>query len=190
MPSLTLILAVWGALVSSFVAGWNFYRDYIRRDRVVVQAGLHIWSVTGNTVFFLKVLNASSHLISVTHCAGYEKHIFRWRWLRLLLRQPESGYLFAFETLNKLRLPYKIEAWDHQLFLYKIDEHFPQGHLYVITADDRNHFCPRANLKAIHADEMYKSIHPDERSAPPYWRAARNALGRTLTGLRDRIARR
>jgi hypothetical protein len=190
MPSLTLILAVWGALVSTFVAGWNFYRDYIRRDRVVVQAGFHHWSVTGNKVFFLKVLNASSHLISVTHCAGYDKHIFRWQWLRLLLRQPEAGFLFAFETLNKLRLPYKVEAWDHQLFLYTIDERFPQGHLYVITADDRYHFCPRANIKAIHADEMYKSIHPDERSAPPYLEAARNALGRTLTGLRDRISRR
>jgi hypothetical protein len=118
-------------------------------------------------VFFLKVLNASSHLISVTHCVGYDKHIFRWRWLRLLLRQPEAGYMFAFETLNKLRLPYKIEAWDHQLFLYTIDERFPRGHLYVITADDRNHFCPRANIKAIHADEMYKNIHPDERSAHP-----------------------
>jgi hypothetical protein len=189
VSSLTLIIAIWGAVVSTFVAGWNFYRDYIRRDRVIVQAGLHIWSETGDKVFFLKVLNASSHLISVTHCVGYDKHIFRSRWLRRLLRQPEAGFMFSFQTLNKLRLPYKIEAWDHQLFLYAIDERFPQGHLYVVTADDREHFCPRANIKTIHADELYKRIHPDEGSARRNFAKARIALARTLTHLRDRISR-
>jgi hypothetical protein len=67
------LLAVWGAVVATIVAGWNIYKDFIKRERVQVEAGLHFWSVTGEKVFFLKVLNRSSHNISVTHCVGYDK---------------------------------------------------------------------------------------------------------------------
>src|SRR5262249_26432750 len=49
-----------GSVVATIVATWNIYRDFIKRDRVLVEAGFHIWSVTQNKVFFLKVLNSTS----------------------------------------------------------------------------------------------------------------------------------
>ena len=121
MRHTTEILAVWGAVVATIVAGWNIYRDFIKRDRVLVGAGLLLRSVTGEKVFFLKVLNRSSHNISVTHCVGYKQPMGRWMQ-RLLKRQP--SYLFAFETLNKIRLPARIGPWEHELFLYPITQIF------------------------------------------------------------------
>jgi hypothetical protein len=158
----TDFLAVWGAVVATIVAGWNIYRDFIKRDRVQVEAGLHFWSVTGEKVFFLKVLNRSSHNISVTHCVGYDKQPMG-RWMQRLLKRHPSGYLFSFETLNKIRLPARIGPWEHELFLYRINADFPKGDFAVITADDRTWFCPRSNIRAIHEDEAYKKIH----SPPP-----------------------
>jgi hypothetical protein len=159
----TDFLAAWGAAVATIVAAWNLYRDFLKRDRVQVEAGLHFWSLTGEKVFFLKVLNRSSHNISVTHCVGYDKQ-HMGRWMQRLLKRHPSGYLFPFETLNKIRLPAKIGAWEHELFLYRIDTNFPTGDFAVITADNRTRFCPHSNIRAIHKDEAYKKIHS---SSPP-----------------------
>jgi hypothetical protein len=67
--------------------------------------------------------------------------------------------LFAFETLNRIRLPAKIEPGDHQIFLYSINASFPKGDLGVITADNRERFCSRSEIRAIHGDEAYKKFH-------------------------------
>src|SRR5262245_18202664 len=159
VASTTDFLAVWGAVVATIVATWNIYRDFIKRDRVLVEAGFHIWSVPGNNVFFLKVVNSTSRVISVTHCVGYDKKVRRWRWMQRLLRRPPSGYLFAFETLNRIRLPAEIEPGHHQMFLYSINASFPQGDLGVITADNREWFCSRSDIRAIHEDKAYKRLH-------------------------------
>jgi hypothetical protein len=159
VASTTDFLAAWGAVVATIVATWNIYRDFIKRDRVLVEAGFHIWSVTGNKVFFLKVVNLASRAISVTHCIGYDKRVSRRRWMQRLLGRHPSGYLFAFETLNRIRLPAKIEPGDHQMFLYSINASFPQGDLGVITADSREWFCSRSDITAIHKDEAYKRLH-------------------------------
>ena len=154
----TTILATWGAVVSTLVAFWGFYEKYAQRDRVIVEAGFHIWSVTRQEVLYFKVFNRSSHMISVTHICGTEKQsILR----RLFRRKEPGGWLFSFDTLNGLRLPYKIEAWDDQIFLYEtIQTSFPQGDLYVITAGGREWYRSRKYVKAIHASETYKKQHP------------------------------
>jgi hypothetical protein len=36
--SLTTLLAVWGAILSSFVFGWNLYRDWLDRPRIKLSA--------------------------------------------------------------------------------------------------------------------------------------------------------
>jgi hypothetical protein len=87
----TEFLAVWGAVISTIVAVWNIYRDFIKRDRILVEAGFHIWSETGNEVFFLKVVNLTSRAISVTHCVGYDKKVKRRRWVQRLLGRNPSG---------------------------------------------------------------------------------------------------
>ena len=98
MASTTDFLTVWGAVVATIVATWNIYRDFIKRDRILVEAGFHIWSVTQNKVLFLKVLNSTSRRISVTHCIGYDKKVKRRRWMQRLLGRHPSGYLFGFDT--------------------------------------------------------------------------------------------
>lgn len=158
MAPTTEFLAVWGAVISTIVAVWNIYRDFIKRDRILVEAGFHIWSETGNEVFFLKVVNLTSRAISVTHCVGYDKKVKRRRWVQRLLGRNPSGYLFAFETLNKLHLPWKVEPGAHQIFLYSINASFPQGDLGVITADNREWFCARSDIRAIHDNETYKKL--------------------------------
>jgi hypothetical protein len=95
----------------------------------------------------------------VTHCIGYDKKVKRRRWMQRLLRRHPSGYLFAPETLNRIRLPAKIEPGDHQMFLYSINASFPQGDLGVITADNREWFCSRSDIRVIHKDEAYKRLH-------------------------------
>jgi hypothetical protein len=91
VASTTDFLALWGAVVATIVATWNIYRDFIKRDRILVEAGFHIWSVTQNKVFFLKVLNSTSRVISVTHCIGYDKKVKRRRWMQRLLRPTRQG---------------------------------------------------------------------------------------------------
>jgi hypothetical protein len=105
------------------------------------------------------VLISTSRRISVTHCIGYDKKVKRRRWMQRLLRRQPSGYLFSFETLNRIRLPAKIEPGDHQMFLYPINASFPQGDLGIITADNRERFCSRSDIRAIHKDEAYKRLH-------------------------------
>jgi len=80
--------------------------------------------------------------------------------MQRLLRRHPPGRIFAFETLNRIRLPEKIEPGDHQMFLYPINASFPQGDLGVMTADNREWFCSRSDIRTIHADEAYKKIHP------------------------------
>lgn len=71
----TTILAIWGAVLSSFTLGWNLYRDYIQRGRLRVRCFVGhivgdpqispqkkwlIWSVT----------NIGKESVVLTHIGG------------------------------------------------------------------------------------------------------------------------
>ncbi len=44
---ITDYLAIWGAVVASIVAVWNFYKDFLRRHRLKVRAGFQVL-ITGD----------------------------------------------------------------------------------------------------------------------------------------------
>jgi hypothetical protein len=162
---LTDYLAIWGAVISSIVACWTIYRDFLKRDRVKVSAGFRITLPEKQEVFVFDVRNLSSHKIRVTHCAGYqddEQFIRRFpRFLRKYFRTSTKGFLFSFVPLSGPALPATIEPFDYQIFSYAISHtDFPTiGSLSIHTADDREWFVPTRDIRKIHADNTYKAIH-------------------------------
>ena len=39
---LTDYLAIWGAALSTILAGWSIYKDYLKRYRIKVEAGFRV----------------------------------------------------------------------------------------------------------------------------------------------------
>lgn len=170
---LTDALAIWGAVVSSIVAAWTIYRDFLKRDRIKVSAGFRITFPPKQEVFAFEVRNLSSHRVRITHCCGYydyEPIIRRLpRFLRKYFRTSTKGFLFSFQPLSGPNLPATIEPYDYQIFTYAVNpKSFPViGSLSVQTADDREWFVPWSDIKIIHSDDTYKSIHASPKALEP-----------------------
>jgi hypothetical protein len=158
---LTDYLAVWGAVVATIVALWNIYKDFLRRDRVKVVAQFMIVMPDTQDIFTFVVTNLTSHKIRVTHCCGYSGRVFHDHWMqRLFLRWrplPKTGYTFLTQCNLGTSLPAVIEAWDEATFCCKVDN-FPQvEELYARTADGREWYCSRADIKRIHEHRLYRA---------------------------------
>jgi hypothetical protein len=71
----TAILAIYGAVLSSFTLGWNLYRDYIQRGRLRVTC--YVGNIVGNPAIPAKkkwlvwrVTNVGKEPVVLTHIGG------------------------------------------------------------------------------------------------------------------------
>jgi hypothetical protein len=159
-------LAIWGAVVATIVAVWNIYKDFLKRHRVKVSAGFQIMFAGDGSpkedVFTVTVTNLSDRPTTITHIGGYSDRHYKPRWFdRLVARfvkRSTKAFLFSFRPYRSPNLPAKLEPWSKETFSYKIPaDEFPEIEtLQVTTADDQTWFCPRRDIKRIHADEGYQ----------------------------------
>lgn len=73
----TLILAIWGAVVSTFAVGWQFYRDLVQRGRLRVSCYIGIMVGGGvrdpNKYLVYNVTNIGREPVMLTHIGGRKK---------------------------------------------------------------------------------------------------------------------
>jgi hypothetical protein len=163
---LTDYLAIWGAALSTILAGWSIYKDYLKRYRVRVDAGFRVVYQGDGTprtdVFAVTVTNLSEQKIKVTHIATFEARVYRPRWVNTLtyklFTRSGQAYLFSFQPLHGDPLPLAVEPKDNHLFTYSVDRFPPIADLAVTTADGREWFLSRKHLKKILEDKTYLAI--------------------------------
>jgi hypothetical protein len=155
---LTDYLALWGAIVATCVAGWNIYRDFLKRDRVEVYGGFRLsydgYGGAPQPCFVVSVINHTDKPLRVTHVGGYEYG----RWSRLFLakimrRKKAQAYLLPFATLNG-ELPFAVASKDRVDITYAhTPDIFPDvRQLTVTTADGREWSMGKRSMKAIRAE--------------------------------------
>jgi hypothetical protein len=170
---LTDYLAIWGAVLSTILACWSIYKDYLKRYRVRVEAGFRVAyrgdGSHGSDVFAVTVTNLSEHKIKVTHIATFEARVFRPRWINTLtyklFTRSGQAYLFSFQPLHGDPMPITIEPKDNHIFTYTVDEFPPIADLAVTTADGREWFLPRKSLKKILKDKTYLAVRAKQKMA-------------------------
>lgn len=172
--TLTTFLAVWGAVVSTLVAIWNIYKDFIKRDQVRVTAGFRILFPQNIEVLSLTITNLTSHKVKVTHIGGYHDRRYSPPWLDQLVARfvtrSKQAFLLSFEPYQSQRIPFSIDPWDYTIVTYKPEVLPTIETLMVTTADGREWYCPRRDIEALHADATYKKIRQD----PPQPTAAKS----------------
>ena len=169
---LTDYLAIWGAALSTILAAWSIYKDYLKRYRVKVDAGFRVVYRGDGTprtdVFAVTVTNLSEHKIKVTHIATFETRVYRPRWINTLtyklFTRSGQAYLFSFQPLHGDPLPISIEPKDNHIFTYSVDEFPPIADLAVTTADGREWFLSRKSLKKILRDKTYLAIRERQKA--------------------------
>jgi hypothetical protein len=172
---LTDYLAIWGAALSTILAGWSIYKDYLKRYRVRVEASFRVVyggdGKRGANVFAVTVTNLSEHKIKVTHIATFEARVYRPRWINTLtyklFNRSGQAYLFSFHPLHGDPLPLAIEPKDNHLFTYSVDEFPPIADLAVTTADGREWFLSRKSLRKILKDKTYLAIRERQKATAP-----------------------
>jgi hypothetical protein len=173
---LTDYLAIWGAVLSTILALWSIYKDYLKRYRVKVDAGFRVvFKGDGSPrtdVFAVTVTNLSAHKVKVTHCAIYEARVFRPRWINRLTRKfvHRSGqaYLFAFQPLHGDSLPITIESLDNHILTYSVDDFPPTSEVAVTTADGREWFASRKDIQKIRKDRVYQAAQQRRQAVSVY----------------------
>lgn len=150
------------------VAGWNIYKDVLKRDRVKVTGGFRIMlsdETDRQDVFVVSVTNLSDRPLSVTHVGGFKYHRFRWPLLaKLLPKAPDPGaYLLSFNPLYS-PLPRRIEARHSESIVYTIarEDFPPVVQLWVTTSDGRNWYAPRRDVRAIAAERAEAQVSASE----------------------------
>jgi hypothetical protein len=163
---LTDYLAIWGAVLSTILAGWSIYKDYLKRYRVRVEAGFRV-AFRGDgsprtDVFVVTVTNLSDQRVKVTHWGTFEARVFRPRWIDKLTRKfvTRSGqaFLLPFQPLHGPPLPITIEPRDNAILTCSVDNFPAILEVAVTTADGREWFASRKDIKKIHKDNTYLAI--------------------------------
>lgn len=168
---LTDYLAIWGAVLLTILAGWSIYKDYLKRYRVKVEAGFRVVHRGDGTpatdVFAVTVTNLSDQKVKVTHCATFEARVFRPRWIDRLTRKfvTRSGqaYLFPSQPLHGPALPITIEPRDNAILNYSVDNFPAISEVAITTADGREWFASRKDVRKIHE---YQTIRQKNPTAP------------------------
>lgn len=159
-PGVTDILALWGAVVSTLVAGWNIFRDVIQRDRLVVSASIMFTYPGKENIFNWSFRNKGAHELTVTHLAAMPYRLLHPRWLFGWLNGRRNGkqLLFPFEFMNG-KLPLRVGPLNNAMAAYRLK---PLGmidfdELYATTADGREWFVKRRAIKDILANENFRA---------------------------------
>jgi len=172
---ITDYLAIWGAIVATVVAGWNIYRDFLKRHRVKVSAGFQVYFAGDGSPkvegFAVTVTNLSDRPTTITHIVRYDDRHYKPRWLDRMIGRFVKRSTMAYMFLDPYRtpsLPYKLEPWGKVTFFYKLPgaEFPPIETLEVTTADDRTWFCPRRDIERIQADEGYQRARRLDKVKP------------------------
>jgi hypothetical protein len=162
---LTDYLAIWGAVLSTILAAWSIYKDYLKRYRVRVEAGFRL---AFPDVFAVTVTNLSDQRVKVTHWGTFEARV-RPRWIDKLTRKfvTRSGqaYHLPFQPLHGPPLPITIEPRDNAILTCSVDNFPAISEVAVTTADGREWFASRKDIKKIHKDNTYLTIQWKRRSA-------------------------
>ncbi len=166
--NLTDILAVWGAVVSTLVAGWNIFRDFIQRDRLVVYASIMRVHPSGEDIFNWSFRNRSKHDMTVTHLVAMPHRLLRPRWLFKWMngRRNSQQLLFPFEFMNG-SLPLRVGALNNQMAAYRLQPlgMADFGELCAMTADGREWFVDRDAIRNILASETFQAARPASNPA-------------------------
>jgi len=162
---LTDYLAIWGAALSTILAGWSIYKDYLKRHRVKVDAGFRVYyrgdGSRGSDVFSVTVTNLSANKVKVTHVAIFEARVYRPRWFNRLTykfaTRNGQAHLFSFQPLHGPSLPITIEPLDNVILAYSVENFPPTSEIAITTADGREWFASRKDIKRIHRDNVYRA---------------------------------
>src|SRR5436190_1907013 len=102
--TLTTVLAIWGAILSTIVASWNIYKDFIKRDKVRVSAGFRILIPSNEEVLSFTITNLTSHKVKVTHIGGYHDRRYSPPWFDRLVAKfvtrSKQAFLLPFDPYN------------------------------------------------------------------------------------------
>jgi len=160
--SLTDVLAVWGAVVASFVAGWNIFRDVIQRDRLQVHVSPMKIYPGGADVFSWTITNVGRNDMYVTHLCGSQVRRQSWpiKQIARLVRWKQSGqsFVFPFQYMPG-SLPTKIEPRNSVAFHYDLSKlGLPPSldRFFAISADNRHWHAPRSDVKRTLANADYQ----------------------------------
>ena len=157
--SLTDLLALWGAVVSSVVAGWTVYRDLLQRDRLVVNASI-MRTYPGNIdIFSWRFTNKGKHELVVTHLAAMPHRMLKPRWFFNFVNRLRNSQqsLFGFEYLGG-HLPLRVGPLNNASAQYVLDRlgAFELSELYAVTADGREWFVSRKDIKSILSNNTFQ----------------------------------
>lgn len=158
--SVTDILALWGAVVSTLVAFWNIFRDFVQRERLVVFASIMFIYPSKENIFNWSFRNKGARELTVTHLAVMPHRMWRPRWLFKWInrRRNSKQWIFPFEFING-KLPLRVGPLNNAAAAYKLKplglNDF--GELYATTADGREWFVKRSAVKDILANEDFKA---------------------------------
>ena len=161
--SLTDILAIWGAVVSSFVAGWNIFRDVIKRDRLQVYVAPMKVHPGGGDVFSWTITNAGRNDMHVTQLSGSEVQLQSQPVKRIATFfriMPKAGrsFLFPFQHMSG-SLPARIEPRNSITFYYDLSRlrlPLKVACFFAISADGRHWRAPRSNVEKTLANTDYQ----------------------------------
>jgi hypothetical protein len=76
------------------------------------------------------------------------------------------AYLFAFQPLHGPSLPITIESRDNAILTYSVDKFPAISAVAVTTADGREWFASRKDIRKIHEDKVYQAIQQKNPTAP------------------------
>lgn len=77
-----------------------------------------------------------------------------------------QAYLFAFQPLHGPSLPITIESRDNAILTYSVDNFPAISAVAVTTADGREWFASRKDIRKIHEDKVYQAIQQKNPTAP------------------------
>lgn len=135
--TITTILAIWGAIVSSIAIGWNLFRDISQRGRlrVLCYIGKLVDEATGidpNNYLVYNITNIGKEPVVLTHIGGalQKKHFM----LKSRHQLPKS-----------LKPGEYILEYSHDLSILGKD----LKHLWCIDSLDRKYKAPKKQVKRL-----------------------------------------
>jgi len=156
--SLTTLLAVWGAILSSIVFGWTLYRDLRDRARIKLTAEVRRIAQRTDGKYFtiapdLEIDGASEALFVVISVVNVGRRRMHWKGAGGYYKHPVNGKNGF--VLSPRYLPRVLEEQDSHDEFTELDSEFIRGNikrLHVWDVAGRQWSVSRRDLKRLVAD--------------------------------------